>query len=218
MRSSEITTVRVLSGSTRADALEVVAQVYRQEKRWIEFVEREIPNEPETDSKTCWHLARVSGAAAGVIRLTFDPVLEMPEHLGFCFEPGFDPERLRQSARLVDVGRFMILPRYRSSAQVSLALMRSAIEEVVERGYTHLLTDVFEEDPHSPLKFHTRVLGFERIATHRFGELACASRRIVLVLDMFRAYQRLKTKRDRVFRALTLGLSERLESIVPAMG
>ena len=90
------------------------------------------------------------------------------------------------------------------------------MEEVVARRYTHLITDVFEDDPHSPLKFHLRVLGFERIATHRFGELSCASPRVVLVLDLKRAYQRLKARRDRVFRTLTSGLTDALEGPSPA--
>jgi hypothetical protein len=34
-------------------------------------------------------------------------------------------------------------------------------------------------------------LGFERIGTHRHGELACASSRSILILDIARAYQRL---------------------------
>ena len=73
--------------------------------------------------------------------------------------------------------------------------MRAALGEVVKRGYTLLLTVVFEDDPHSPCGFHTRVLGFERIGTHRHGELACASRRIILTLDIARAFERLRGPR-----------------------
>jgi hypothetical protein len=84
--------------------------------------------------------------------------------------------------------------------------MRGAILEVVSRGYTHFVTDVFEEDPHSPLRFHIRVLGFERIGTHRHGELACASSRILLILDIARAYRRLRERDNKIWKELAEGL------------
>ena len=49
---------------------------------------------------------------------------------------------------------------HRSNVLVAAALMRAATEEMVTRGYTHVITDVFEDDTHSPLGFHTRVMGF----------------------------------------------------------
>jgi hypothetical protein len=91
-----------------------------------------------------------------------------------------------------------------------LALMRAALAEVVERRYTHLFTVVFEDDPHSPLGFHTRQLGFERVGTHRRGELACESRRILLVLDLERAYRRLTSRGAAVVSHLARGLESRL--------
>ena len=96
--------------------------------------------------------------------------------------------------------------------------MRAAISEVVRRGYTHLLTVVFEDDPHSPYGFHTRILGFERVGTHRYGELACASRRIILTPDIARAFERLKGPRAKLFQALAGGLEEEFAAISPANG
>ena len=95
---------------------------------------------------------------------------------------------------------------YPLNTRVALKLMQEASAEVIARGYTHFLTDVFVDDEHSPLRFHTRVLGFERIATHRFGELACDSLRVVLILDIARAYHRLRDRRNRVFRLLGQGV------------
>jgi hypothetical protein len=60
------------------------------------------------------------------------------------------------------------------------------------------------------------VLGFERIGSHRYGELACSSVRIVLVLDLARTYRRLKRRRDRVFRELAGGLGELFEALPTA--
>ena len=62
-----------------------------------------------------------------------------------------------------------------------------------------------------PLRFHTQVLGFERIGTHRYGELACASARIILILDIARAYQRLKKRENKVWKELGEGVRDVME-------
>jgi hypothetical protein len=213
MRRSDIATLKVEAAEDRRDALGIVERVYREEKRWIGDAEPEIPAAIAADTARSWFLVRVGGEPAGVIRLAYDPPLAVPPELDFHFERGIDPVRMAAVGRYVEIGRFMILPRHRGRARVALALMRAAVKEVAERGYTHLITDVFESDPHSPLRFHTRVLGFERIGTHRFGELACRSVRIVLVLDLARTYQRLKHRRDRVFRELADGLQDLFEAL-----
>jgi hypothetical protein len=61
------------------------------------------------------------------------------------------------------------------------------------------------------LGFHTRVLGFERIGSHRTGELACASVRILLILDIARAYLRLKRRQDKVWKELGGSVREVME-------
>lgn len=214
MSRSEITTTRIELPQDRAAAMEVIAAVYLAEKRWIASAEAEIPAVVAAESRTSWFLARVGDEPAGVIRLTYDPPLVAPPELQFRFEREIDLDRLAAECRVVDIGRFMILPRYRRRVAVALRLMRAALEEVVARGYTHLVTDVFENDPHSPLQFHTRVLGFERIATHRYGELACDSLRVVLMLDIAKSYRRLARSRNRVFREVAGGLSERFDALL----
>ena len=79
---------------------------------------------------------------------------------------------------------------------VAIRLMGTAVKEVVERNYTHFITDVFQGEPNSPLKFHTRILGFEIIGTHLHGELNCSLTRIILTLDILKAYQRLQRKEE----------------------
>jgi hypothetical protein len=153
-----------------------------------------------------WFLVSVDDEPAGVIRLVYDPPLEMPAEYGVTLEPHVDLDGLRRHGRFVDIGRFMIVPRYRRHIRVVMKLMRAAIVEVVSRGYTHFLTDVFEDDPHSPLQFHTRVLGFERIGTHRYGELACTSARIILILDIARAYHSLKKRENKIWKELGEGV------------
>ena len=99
----------------------------------------------------------------------------------------------------------MILEEFRKNPRVALRLMRSATAEVIERDYTHFITDVFEGEKHSPLNFHTRVLGFEVIGKHLFGDLNCSSTRIILTLDILTLYIRIKDSRSRIYRELTDG-------------
>lgn len=202
---------KVLTPADRAQALTVIETVYLQEKQWIRDPLSEIPADAADCQDQSWFLVTADGQPAGVIRLVYDPSLEMPAEYGVSLEAAVDLESLQRHGRFVDVGRFMILPRYRRNIRVVLKLMRAAIIEVVSRGYTHFLTDVFEDDPHSPLRFHTQVLGFERIGTHRYGELACASARIILILDIARAYQRLKKRENKVFKEVADGVRDILE-------
>jgi hypothetical protein len=202
---------KVVSAADRDKALTVVEAVYRREKQWIRDAAGEIPPAAGSLPDRSWFLVTVGGSAAGVIRLVYDPPLEPPADFEVTLEPNVDLEGLKRRGRFVDIGRFMIVPRYRRNIRVVLRLMRAAIVEVVERGYTHFLTSVFADDPHSPLGFHTRVLGFERLGSHRTGELACASVRILLILDIARAYLRLERRRNRVWKELGSGVREIME-------
>lgn len=202
---------KVVAPEVRQQALSVIEAVYLQEKQWIQDPGNEISENGAERMDQSWFLVSVDGAPAGVIRLVYDPVLELPAEYGVTLEAGIDLENLKRHGRFVDIGRFMILPRYRRNIRVVMKLMREAIVEVAQRGYTHFVTDVFENDPHSPLRFHTQVLGFERIGTHRYGELACASARIILILDIARAYQRLKKRENKVFKEVGEGLRDFME-------
>ncbi|HEY6321826.1 MAG TPA: GNAT family N-acetyltransferase [Thermoanaerobaculia bacterium] len=208
---STVAARKVVSSADRDKALLVIEAVYRREKRWIADAGAEVPADAGSTGDRSWFLVTVDGKPAGVIRLVYDPPLELPAELGVSLAPDVDLAALQRRGRFVDIGRFMIVPRYRRNIRVVLRLMRAAIVEVVERGYTHFLTSVFADDPHSPLGFHTRVLGFERIGMHRTGELACASVRILLVLDIARAYRRLQRRQDRVWRELGLGVRDAME-------
>jgi hypothetical protein len=203
MRMRSVVAARkVVSSADRDKALAVIEAVYRREKQWIADASAELPGDPGGVADRSWFLVTVNGRPAGVIRLVYDPPLELPAELDVTLEPAVDLAKLKRRGRFVDIGRFMIVPRYRRHIRVVLRLMRAAIVEVVERGYTHFLTSVFANDPHSPLGFHTRVLGFERIGSHRTGELACASVRILLILDIARAYRRLERRRNMVWKEL----------------
>lgn len=212
MSNKKIVTVRVETEEDRAAALAVLDAVFRQEKGWLRDPESELPPGLATGERTSWFVSRVDGEPAGLIRLLYDPPLELPPDFEATFEEGLDLARLARDCRFVEIGRFMVVESHRRSLAISLELIRAAVREVALRGYTHFLTDVYEGDPHSPLDFHTRILGFERIGTHLRGELDCPHRRIILMLDLAAAYRRLKAKNNKVFRRIGEGLAHVFEA------
>ncbi len=203
---SVITVSKVFSGKDRLDAIAVIEAVFVKEKQWIAAVHEQIPETLESNIEYSWFIARVGGRPAGVMRLHYDPQLDLPESCHVQFAPGIDLEDVKAAGRYVEIGRFMILPEFRRHYMVALRLMRAATTEVVERDYTHFITDVFEGEEHSPLNFHTRVLGFEVIGSHLFGELHCSSTRIILTLDIVKLYNRVKDSRSRIYQELIGGL------------
>jgi hypothetical protein len=119
---------------------------------------------------------------------------------------------LADAGKFVEIGLFMILPKYRKKILVAIRLIGASVQEVVERNYTHFITDVFEGEPHSPLKFHTRILGFEVIGQHLYGELNCSLTRIILTLNILKAYKRLRRQKNRIYWNLTEGIRGLLEA------
>jgi hypothetical protein len=208
---ARIETRKIVDAETRSLAFEVIKEVYFSEKKWIESVESEIPDDIASSDKFSWYLATVNDKPAGVIRLHYDPCMDLPPEFNLTLKEGVDLQAMIANNRFVEIGRFMILPRYRKNIFVALRLMGAASREVVCRDYTHFITDVFEGEVNSPLKFHTRILGFEVVGRHMHGELNCRLTRIILTLDILKAYKRLKRNRNRISRILTDGISEILE-------
>ncbi|MFM9903302.1 MAG: N-acyl amino acid synthase FeeM domain-containing protein [Pyrinomonadaceae bacterium] len=208
----KVETTKIMDAETRAKAFQVIKEVYLGEKRWINSVESEIPENIADLDKWSWFLATVNGKPAGVIRLQYDPSLEIPPEFEFTLKEGVDLTQMIGRSKFVEIGRFMILPRYRKNIFVALRLMRAASAEVIARNYSHFITDVFEGEVNSPLKFHTRILGFEVVGHHLHGELNCRLTRIILTLDILKAYKRLKRNRNRISRFLTEGIPDMAEA------
>ncbi|NTU68294.1 MAG: GNAT family N-acetyltransferase [Chlorobiaceae bacterium] len=203
---SSIAVSKVITTTDRSDAMSVIEAVFVREKQWIEGAQEQLPEKAGATERCSWFIARVGGKPAGVMRLLYDPSFNLPKAFEVSFEPGVDIEKVQSSGHYAEIGRFMILPEYRRQYLVALRLMRSATAEVVERGYTHFITDVFEGKAHSPLNFHTRILGFEVIGRHLFGELNCSSTRIILTLDILKLYNRIKDSRSRIYQELLEGI------------
>ncbi len=208
---AKVTTKKVLDPQTRQKAIQVIQEVYLKEKKWINTAESEISPDIAQSEKISWFLAEVDGQPAGVIRLVYNPDLNFPPDFEVSLNQDVDIDYIKENYKIVDIGRFMILPKYRKKILVALRLMKAAITEVVQRDYTHFITDVFENEPNSPLHFHTNILGFEIIGKHVHGELNCSCTRIILALDILKSYKRFKEKRGKVYRFLTQGISDLLE-------
>jgi hypothetical protein len=195
---------RVASDSDRQKALAVMRTTYQREKGWVQDVEPMFPKEDLARSDLSWFIATRRNEAMGVLRVLYDPPIEYYQKYGLTAIDGTLPAYdLIKSERIAEVGRFAVIAERRKGVGVVLSLMRAATREIVSRGYTQLVTDVFENDPHSPLRFHTRIIGFKPVATHEVGELSFKGRRITLLLDIKIAYQTLKSRGTWFFRAMT---------------
>jgi GNAT superfamily N-acetyltransferase len=212
---------RVVEEQDRRHVVEVLAATYFREKHWVSDPETQVPSDDLERDDVAWFVATVDGRAAGALRVLYDP--PYAQYFGYgltMLDPAVDVAEFLRRNRLAEVGRFAVKPEFRGHFIVAAALMRAATDAVLARGYTHLVTDVFEDDPHTPYRFHTKVMGFSPVATHEVGELHCCSRRITLLLDIRSAYERLKRQGRWLYRYLTSGWDElshrRLAARVPA--
>lgn len=204
-------TRRVTGEAERQLVIEVLRQTYAREKGWIVEAEGQIPAEDLGNDRIAWFIATLGPEPVGVLRILFDPPIAQYAKYGLkLIDPEFKVDELLAGARIAEVGRFAVVAKRRGSFSVATSLMRAAFAEIMARGYTHLVTDVFEDDPHSPYGFHTRVIGFKPIATHDVGELRTRSRRITLVLDMHAGYRRLRERSRWLFQTLTVDWTDRM--------
>lgn len=210
-RSEHPITRRVTNEAERAQVIEVLRQTYASEKGWIVEPEGQIPLADISKDNVAWFVTTIAGEPVGVLRILFDPPIEQYAKYSLkLIDPTFKVDELLSGSRIAEVGRFAVVSKRRRQFLVATSLMRAAFSEIIGRGYSHLVTDVFEDDPHSPYGFHTRVIGFKPIATHDVGELKSRSRRITLILDMRAAYIRLRDRSRWLFQNLTMGWSERM--------
>jgi hypothetical protein len=206
-----IQVLRIENETGRQMALQVMRAIYRDEKNWVQADEKLVAREEIRDPAISWFVVTSDGSPAGVLRVLYEPPTDLYESYGMKFlDQGVDLPTLLRRSRIAEIGRFAVLPDHRRSVLVAVALMRAAARETVEREFSHYITDVFEGERHSPYEFHTRVMGFQLIATHDTGELNCPNRRLTMLLDIRSAYHRLREEKSWAFRYLTEGWEARL--------
>jgi Acetyltransferase (GNAT) family len=209
---SRLSVVPVISECERQEALQVLRATYEREKRWVTDGNKVFSPDDLDRFEVAWFLARSNREPVGVLRVMFNPPLETYAQYDFQPVPGsrFDVAEFVKRSRVAEIGRFAVLPEHRGNHYIAASLMRAAVRDTLERGFTHYVTDIFEGEKHSPYLFHTRVMGFEPVATHDVGELNCPNRRITMVLDLQAAYRRLRRSGGWLFRYLTADWSEAL--------
>ncbi|HOX01715.1 MAG TPA: GNAT family N-acetyltransferase [Candidatus Paceibacterota bacterium] len=203
--------IPVRTEAERADAMQVLRDTYLAEKHWVNDEAKLFPLEDLASPAVSWFAVYDSRKPVGVLRVLYDPPLELYREYGFKqLVNGLDVEAFIRNHRIAEIGRFAVLPPYRKFILVVAGLMRAASKETVGRGYTHYITDIFEGETHSPYQFHTRVMGFQPVATHDVGELNCPNRRITMVLDLPEAYRNLRLHQNWIYRFLTEDWDESL--------
>ena len=209
MRRHAVRCVKRVTTTATLTALAVFRATYQQEKGWVHDAASMFPESDLTRDDISWFIATRRDEPMGVLRVLYGPSIE--QYHKYALNPidtTIAVEKFIKSERIAEVGRFAVIPERRNGVGVVLSLMRAATREIVFRGYTQLVTDVFENDPHSPFRFHTRIVGFRPVATHEAGELNAKGRRITLLLDIKIAYQTLKSRGTWFFRAMTKDWTE----------
>ncbi len=208
---TELRVMRVEDEHGRDLALTVMRAIYRDEKQWIRQDEKLVSRADLADPGVSWFVVCVEDRPVGVLRVLYEVPLDEYREYGFQMRSrGFDLEAFLKNNRIAEIGRFAVLPEFRRNLLAVVALMRAAVADTVQRGWTHYITDIFEGEQHNPHGFHTRVMGFQEVATHDVGELNCPNRRITLVLDLAHSYRRLRQQNNWIFRYLTEGWSSDL--------
>lgn len=203
---TEFRVIRVEDDHGRNLALEVMRATYRDEKQWIRQDEKLVSSADHEASGVSWFVVLAESRPVGVLRVLYEVPLEEYRAYGFQMRSrGFDLEGFLKQNRIAEIGRFAVLPEFRRNLLAVVALMRAAVADTIHRGWTHYITDIFEGEQHNPHGFHTRVMGFQEVATHDVGELNCPNRRITMVLDLSQSYRRLRQQNNWIFRYLTEG-------------
>jgi hypothetical protein len=209
---SKIDAIRAEDEQARQAALAVLRETYRNEKHWTSDEQTLFHESDLTDPSISWFVAFAENAPAGVLRVLYDPPLELYMKYGFekIGTEELNVDEFLANNKIAEIGRLAVAPKYRTKITTVAALIRLAIKDAVTRGYSHYITDIFENEQHNPYLFHTRILGFTPVATHATGELAALNRRITLILNIKACYQRLKKNGNWIYRYLTEGWDAKL--------
>jgi ribosomal protein S18 acetylase RimI-like enzyme len=215
--NARLRVIRVRSEADRALATAVMRATYHREKNWILNEAKLFPADELGTPDASWFVVLDGDRPVGVLRVLYNLPLDLYQEYGFKMLGGMDLGAFIRAHKIAEIGRFAVLPEYRKHVVVVGALMRAASRETIERGYTHYVTDIFDGEQHSPYDFHTRVLGFQPVATHDTGELNCPNRRITMLLDLRTGYERLRRQGGWLYRFFTEGWPPEIHDRVRAL-
>src|SRR5262249_43441158 len=112
---SRVCAERIADEPARRSAVEILRATYQDEKRWVADPESQFPAaDLERSDVTCF-LVSEDDRPVGVLRLLYDPPLMLYAKYGFKpLEASLDVESFVRQNRIVEIGRFAVLPEYRS--------------------------------------------------------------------------------------------------------
>jgi hypothetical protein len=210
----ELEVIRVDDDWGRAQALSVMRATYRDDKGWLAREESLVARDELRSGNVSWFVARLDQQPVSVLRVLYSPPLDLKAGGGFRPLSDLDLETFSREHRIAEIGRFAAVPPQRRNFLVAAALMRAACTETIRRGCSHYITDVSAGEKDRPHSFHTRVMGFEAVATQDAGELNCPNRRVTLLLSLRDAYHRLRTKGGWLFNYLTESWDAELHAVM----
>ncbi len=217
LKKDRIRIQRVTREMDRRAALSVLKAIYCTEKNWVQDENTIFPPEDLNNDNVSWFLVHYENDPAGVLRILYDPPLDLYAEYGFeTLRDELDLDAFIRNHKIAEIGRFAILPKYRTKIRVASALMRAASEDTIRRGYSHYITDVFEGEVHSPYQFHTQVIGFQPVATHTIGEMNCKYRRITMILNLLETLHRLRQNNKRFYHFLTKDWDKQVLKLITA--
>jgi hypothetical protein len=204
------------SDADRDAALQVLREVYVEDKQWLMDADEIFPQTDLAHKGITWLIVSVDKQPAGVLRILYELPVELYTQYDFkLLDANLDIEAFLSENKIAEIGRFAVLRRYRRRISVVMALINMAAAETMNRGFSHFVTDVFEGEINSPLKFHINVIGFKPIATHDVGEINCPNRRVTLILNLNETYRRLKKVNSRLYRNFRQSLDPAVAQQLP---
>ena len=147
----QINVRRITTEPDRQIALDVLKATYKEEKRWIKEDDKLFDPAELSDETVAWFVALHKDKPVGVVRVLFEPPLELYEEYGMQqIGPEIDVQAFINNNRIAEIGRLAVIPEYRRHKAIALSLMRDATRETIREGFSHFVTDVFEGEKNSP--------------------------------------------------------------------
>ena len=123
-----ITVFRVNDESGRQHALAVMRAIYRDEKNWVQADEKLIAGQDIGSPTVSWFVACSAGEPVGVLRVLYDPPLDLYRAYGFKMAVnGFDLDAFIREHRIAEIGRFAVRPDHRHNVRIVAGLMNAAV-------------------------------------------------------------------------------------------
>ena len=133
--AEQIHTGRITDEAGPSAALALLAATYQQEKRWIAEPHSQFPAAHLGRPDISRYLVFMAGEPVGVLRTVYDPpLLQYAKYDLTILDARLDIQSVLERNRIAEVGRFAVLAAHRGNLLLAVALMRAAMEDILDRG------------------------------------------------------------------------------------